>query len=151
MNRAASAAEVSYLATDLRSYRFRVEGPGVRKPLLMTLDQLRGLPLTTATVPISCVEGWSVTRTWEGVRVRDLLKAAGARPGASVTVESVEANGLYRTSQLNPDQAQASNTLLAFRVNGETINVDHGYPVRLIAPNRPGVLQTKWVHRLVIT
>ncbi|WP_148668402.1 molybdopterin-dependent oxidoreductase, partial [Streptomyces sp. WAC05950] len=26
--------------------------------------------------------------------------------------------------------------------------LDHGYPARIIAPNRPGVLQTKWVGRL---
>jgi DMSO/TMAO reductase YedYZ molybdopterin-dependent catalytic subunit len=39
-------------------------------------------------------------------------------------------------------------TLLAYAVNGETLNLDHGFPCRLIAPNRPGVLQTKWVARI---
>ena len=39
-------------------------------------------------------------------------------------------------------------TLLATRLNGQVLDADHGYPVRLIAPDRPGVLQTKWVQRV---
>lgn len=41
-------------------------------------------------------------------------------------------------------------TLLALRVNGEVLDPDHGYPARIIAPNRPGVLQTKWVTRIEV-
>jgi DMSO/TMAO reductase YedYZ molybdopterin-dependent catalytic subunit len=41
-------------------------------------------------------------------------------------------------------------TLLALRLGGERLHLDHGYPVRLIGPARPGVLQTKWVSRLVM-
>ena len=43
-----------------------------------------------------------------------------------------------------------ADTLLALEVDGETLAIDHGYPLRLIAPNRPGVNQTKWVTRLVV-
>ena len=39
---------------------------------------------------------------------------------------------------------------LALEVNGETLHLDHGYPIRLIGPNRPGTMQTKWVNRLVV-
>ncbi|MFG1708610.1 molybdopterin-dependent oxidoreductase [Nonomuraea sp. M3C6] len=35
--------------------------------------------------------------------------------------------------------------MLVLKINGRTLDADHGYPVRLIAPNRPGVMQTKWV------
>jgi len=37
-----------------------------------------------------------------------------------------------------------------YELNGGPLAVDHGAPLRLIAPNRPGVLQTKWVRRLDI-
>jgi DMSO/TMAO reductase YedYZ molybdopterin-dependent catalytic subunit len=86
---------------------------------------------------------------WDGVRVRDLLAAAGARPGARVRVESFERVG-YGTSHLSAEQAADRDTLLALRANGETLHLDHGFPVRLIGPNRPGVQQTKWVARLVV-
>ena len=48
-------------------------------------------------------------------------------------------------STVNGRQLADHDTLLALRVDGEVLAVDHGYPIRLIAPNRPGVLQTKWV------
>ena len=41
-------------------------------------------------------------------------------------------------------------TLIALGLGGEALSIDHGYPARLIAPNRPGVLQTKWVSRLEV-
>jgi DMSO/TMAO reductase YedYZ molybdopterin-dependent catalytic subunit len=40
--------------------------------------------------------------------------------------------------------------LLALLVNGEELHIDHGFPVRLMAPNRPGVNQTKWLERVVV-
>ena len=45
---------------------------------------------------------------------------------------------------------QDPDTLLAYEVNGETLDLDHGYPLRLIGPNRPGVMQTKWLYRMVV-
>jgi DMSO/TMAO reductase YedYZ molybdopterin-dependent catalytic subunit len=40
--------------------------------------------------------------------------------------------------------------LVALRLNGAVLHLDHGYPCRLIAPNRPGVLQTKWLAALTV-
>ena len=42
-------------------------------------------------------------------------------------------------------------TLVALQLNGSPLDIDHGYPARLIAPNRPGVLQTKWLIRIEST
>ena len=122
----------------------------VETPFELTLDEIRSLPRHRAVLPIACVEGWSSTRTWDGVRVRDLLARAGAPPDADVRVESLQAHRSYRTSVLNAEQAADADTLLALEVDGETLAIDHGYPLRLIAPNRPGVNQTKWVTRLVV-
>jgi DMSO/TMAO reductase YedYZ molybdopterin-dependent catalytic subunit len=40
--------------------------------------------------------------------------------------------------------------LIALKLNGQTLDLDHGYPCRLIAPTRPGVLQTKWLARIEV-
>ena len=82
--------------------------------------------------------------------MRDLLAMAGASHDAEVRVESLQQNRSYRTSDLNPWQAHDPDTLLALLVNDEVLALDHGYPVRLIGPGRPGVMQTKWVTRLVV-
>jgi DMSO/TMAO reductase YedYZ molybdopterin-dependent catalytic subunit len=126
-------------------YRLVVEGPD---RLELTLADLAQFPQRTERLPISCVEGWSAEGTWTGVRLGDLLAAAGLPRDTRVTVESLQTGGLYRVSTVSPPHARNPRTLLALRLNGEQLAPDHGYPVRLIAPNRPGVMQTKWVTRV---
>ncbi len=130
-------------------YHLEVSG-AVRSPLSLSLDEVRAMPLASSVLPISCVEGWSTSATWRGVRVRDLLDRAGAAEDATITVESLEQHGGLRRSVLYQSHARDSLTLLALELNGEPLHIDHGYPLRLIAPNRPGVEQTKWVARLVV-
>ena len=146
VNRTAAAAHVLTTARD-PGYRLQVVGP---RPFTLTLAELRAFPRHTVRLPITCVEGWSADAVWHGPRLRDLLDAAAIPPGATVQVESLEARGGYRTSEVAPPHARDPLTLLATGLNGEDLGLDHGYPARLIAPDRPGVLQTKWVHRVVM-
>jgi DMSO/TMAO reductase YedYZ molybdopterin-dependent catalytic subunit len=131
-------------------YRLEVAG-AVLTPLSLSLAELQGMPQSTSVLPISCVEGWSTSATWRGVRVRDLLDRAGAAPDATITVESLEQHGGLRRSVLYDNHARDPLSLLALELNGEPLHIDHGYPLRLIAPNRPGVQQTKWVAHLEVT
>jgi len=148
VNRTAATAGVVGAARS-PDYRLRVEGK-VRRSLAFTRDELRALPQHEATLPIACVEGWSTSQRWRGVRVRDLIERAGAASEAEVRVHSLQRRRLYRFSDLNRWQAHDPDTLLALEVNGEALDIDHGYPLRLIGPNRPGVQQTKWVTRIVV-
>ncbi|WP_431999534.1 molybdopterin-dependent oxidoreductase [Streptomyces sioyaensis] len=145
VNRTAAAAGVGGITAE--AYRLVVAGP---RPYTLTLAELRALPQHEVELPIACVEGWSASARWTGVRVLDLLAGAGATAHARVRVESLEPKGGYRVSELGREHAHDPLTLLALRVNGEELHPDHGYPARLIAPNRPGVLQTKWVGRLEV-
>ncbi len=148
VNKTAAAARVLAPARD-PAYRLAIEG-AVARPVALSLSDLQALPQREATLPIACVEGWSASARWRGVPVRDLLALAGAGPRAEVTVESLQPSGLYRSSTLNPGQTADADTLLALALGGEPLHIDHGYPARLVGPNRPGVSQTKWVHRLVV-
>jgi DMSO/TMAO reductase YedYZ molybdopterin-dependent catalytic subunit len=85
------------------------------------------------------------------VRLSDLMALVGADPDrATVLVESLQAGGRYRASTVPPEHTRDPLTLVALRLGGEPLHLDHGYPARLIAPNRPGVLQTKWVGRITV-
>lgn len=138
VNRTAAAAGITVTA----GWRLEVVTPqGIRT---YTLDELNALPQTTAELPIACVEGWSASATWTGIPIRDLTG------GHDLRVISLERNGLYATSMLPAEHTSDPETLLALRLNGETLSLDHGYPCRVIAPSRPGVLQTKWVRRLEV-
>jgi DMSO/TMAO reductase YedYZ molybdopterin-dependent catalytic subunit len=151
VNKTAAAARVIGVARD-PAYRLVVDGAVARR-LELTLDDLRALPGRAATLPIACVEGWSESVRWRGVQVRDLLALAGVDPGArvEVAVESLQPSGLYRASVLNHVQARDPDTLLALEIDGEPLHIDHGFPARLVGPARPGVAQTKWVSRLVVS
>jgi DMSO/TMAO reductase YedYZ molybdopterin-dependent catalytic subunit len=141
-----SQISAAALAAD---YTLEIVGK-VRTPLQLSLADLRAEQLAEEDLPISCVEGWSTSARWRGIRVRDLLDRAGAAHDAHVRVESLQSSGGYRSSVLRPNFTRDGRTLLALELNGEQLHLDHGYPVRLIAPNRPGVHQTKWVSRLVV-
>ncbi len=96
------------------------------------------------------MEGWSASARWEGVRLVDLLDRAGAPGSAFVRVVSMQKRGAYRVMEMGPHYARDPLTLLALRLNGEVLSPDHGFPARIIAPNRPGVWQTKWVWHIEV-
>ncbi len=133
-----------------RSPDYRLTVVGRERMLTFTLAELRALSQHEAELPITCVEGWSASARWRGVRVRDLMAMVGADDDAHARVESLQPAGSYRTSDLNHVQAHDRDALLALDLNGEPLDIDHGFPVRLIAPNRPGVMQTKWVKTLQV-
>ncbi len=148
VNTSAAAAQVTRLATD-PGYRLRITGPGGTR--LLTVADLDALPQHTASLPIACVEGWSADALWSGVRMADLVALVGVPEGdAQVLVESLQRGSRYAASVLAPAHTRDPLTLLALRLHGEVLALDHGYPARLIGPNRPGVLQTKWVAALTV-
>ncbi len=124
-------------------YRLEVMGP---RPFMLTLAELEALETEQKSLPIACVEGWSVLGHWTGPRLLDLVTRAGGSGDSHVHVLSVQEAGPDHDSKIFGPQLRAA--LLATHLNGQRLPLDHGYPVRLIAPNRSGALQTKWVGRL---
>ena len=118
-----------------------VEGDEV----LLRREELLDLPLRTAQLPIACVEGWSTSQSWTGVPLGTLAEAVGSLDAGSVFVESLQPSGAFSTMSLTDDQLRAPRTLLALRVNGADLSLDHGFPARMIIPAAPGVRNTKWV------
>jgi DMSO/TMAO reductase YedYZ molybdopterin-dependent catalytic subunit len=150
VNRTARAAGVTEAALD-PEYRLAVEG-GVETPLSLSLDELRALPQRSADLAITCVDGWSATGSWRGVPLGEVLRMAGAGLGATAEVVSLQrAGAAYSTSIVDAPHVADPETLLALELNGEPLALDHGFPVRLVAPNRPGVMQTKWVTRVIVS
>ena len=147
INKSAKAAGVTASATD-PAYRLAI-AYGDRSLSLARAD-LAAMTQRTSGLPIACVEGWSAHGEWTGVRLRDLLDLVGAPRGATVEVTSLQASGPFRVTHLPGQFADDDLTLIALGLDGEALSIDHGYPARLIAPNRPGVLQTKWVSRLEV-
>jgi len=118
-------------------------------PVRLSRDELLAMEQHTAHLPIACVEGWSTgNQAWTGVRLRDLARLAGISHPASVVVDSLEEAGTFRHAVLSAGQIMDPDSLLALRVNGADLSLDHGYPARVIVPASPGVHNTKWVASL---
>jgi DMSO/TMAO reductase YedYZ molybdopterin-dependent catalytic subunit len=58
---------------------------------------------------------------------------------------------VLRQATLTGDQVAAEESLLALKVNGADLSLDHGFPARIIVPALPGVHNTKWVGKLVFS
>lgn len=131
-----TAADASITAAD-EQWRLTILTPTGSRSL--TLAALNALPQVDVRLPIACVEGWSVWADWQGVRLRDLTG-----PASEVVVSSPD-RGTYGSSRVDASTLERDDTVLALRLNGEPLALDHGAPARLIAAGRPGVLQTKWI------
>ncbi len=128
------------------SWRLELRTPTARRQL--TRGELLALPQHTSDLAIACVEGWSTgVQRWSGVRLIDLARLVGAVDAFSVLVESLE-DGAFSSAALAYNQIRDPLSLLALRVNGAEISLDHGYPARVIVPAAPGVHNTKWVSRM---
>lgn len=136
-----TAAEAGVLdAAVAASWQLTVHGP---RPFALDLAAFEALPAVEHDFPLACVEGWSASARWRGPRLLDLVRRAGGDENSRVRVSSLERGGSYRSSiVVGPQLTQA---LLATHLNGQRIPLDHGYPTRLIAPDRAGVLNTKWL------
>ncbi len=149
VNKTARSAGVVGVAMS-SSWRLVVEG-NVTTLLSLSLEELRAMEQRDADLVIACVDGWSAAGRWRGVPLRDLLDMAGAPAEASATVTSLQRSGAaYASSEVNAGQLRDPDTMLAFELNGTPLHIDHGFPARLIGPNRPGVHQTKWVASVVV-
>lgn len=145
VNRTAAAAGITADQVGA-GYRLTVAGS---RTVDLTLAELTALPQQTVELPIACVEGWSQLATWTGVRLADLLALTDDRAFGEVRMVSFDA-GPYGRSVVPRPLALHPDTLIALSLNGEVLDHDHGFPARLIAPNRPGALQTKWLTRIEV-
>jgi DMSO/TMAO reductase YedYZ molybdopterin-dependent catalytic subunit len=92
---------------------------------------------------------------WGGVRLRDLLRAAGLRPGAAHVAGHGGDPGMVPTAapvirSIPLSKAMEENTLVAWAMNERPLPFIHGYPLRLVVPGWVGSASTKWLHTLMV-
>lgn len=126
-------------------WQLQVRGP---REFTLSLADVEALAVHESRIPLNCVEGWSVGADWSGASLLEIVRRAGGNADSVVRVHSLQKGG-YNTSEIFGPQL--SKALLATHLNGERLDVDHGYPLRLISPNRAGVLNTKWLSRIEVS
>jgi DMSO/TMAO reductase YedYZ molybdopterin-dependent catalytic subunit len=136
----------SFPAVPRDKYRLQVAGL-VDRPLNLTLDDIESMPSTKLVKNFQCVTGWSVPGVhWEGVKLSDVLDAAGVQPGAgAVAFDSYDGAD---TESLTLYQARLPDAIVAYRMLGAPITTEHGGPVRLYVAPMYGYKSLKWLRSI---
>jgi hypothetical protein len=144
VNKTAGQAGVRDLAMN-PNWSLAVTGPQTYR---LSLADVEAMATAEEDLPITCVEGWSIGAHWTGIRLLDVVRRAGGSADSTVEFVSLQPHGAFnRSTMAGP---QVTHALLATHLNGERLDVDHGYPLRLIAPDRAGVLNTKWLKAVTV-
>ena len=111
------------------------------------------LPRPSGT-PWSPTGGMGCPR-WTGVRLRDVLAAAGVKPGAVHVAGQGGDFGVVATAapvirSIPLAKATEEHTLIAWDMNEKPLPKVHGYPLRLMVPGWVGSASTKWLHTLTV-
>ena len=128
----------------------------VAHPLTFTYDELLAMPLYEQYVTIACVSNLVGDHLvgnalWTGVRLKDVLEAAGVQPGATQIVgRSVDdfSVGFPTAWAMAPER----EPMIAVGMNREPLPANHGFPARLIVPGLYCyVSATKWLASIELT
>ena len=155
---------------DLRGWKLVIDGE-VHKQLALSMDDLERFPQVTMDVVLECAgngrslfspevsgtpwqRGAVACSEWTGVRLRDVLQAAGLKPSAVYTGNYGEDVPNDRSEPFSRGipigKAIDEHTLIALKMNGEVLPAAHGFPARLIVPGWIGSAMQKWLNRIWI-
>ena len=151
-------------------WKLTVDGE-VQTPLSLTLDELKRMPKHTVTVTLECAgngraffdppvagiqweRGAVGTARFAGARLADVLKKAGVKS----TGQYVAMNGADKPMGKMPDfirnapmkKALDADTILAYEMNGESLPILHGFPLRAVIPGWEGAYSVKWLTNIQV-
>jgi DMSO/TMAO reductase YedYZ molybdopterin-dependent catalytic subunit len=132
---------------DLSQWRLTVEGD-VATPLQLAYEQVLAMPEIEREVLLICPGVFANYGRWKGLSLKVLLKRADARKGVThVTFYGPE--GVYqKTERFTLDEVMTDKVFLAHGVNGETLPVRNGFPLRLVAQDHYGYEWVKYVDKV---
>ena len=133
---------------NLQTYRLTIDGE-VENPQRLDWNQIKRLPRIESVSDFHCVEGWSVLDLkWEGIQFKTVIDLAKPKPEAKhVTFECADG---YTTS-LSMNELAGNDVLLAYRLSGQPLEPGHGFPLRLIVPDKYAYKSALWLTRIRFT
>ena len=133
---------------DADTWNLQVMPRGGGLPITLSMDDIHALPRHEQIIDFKCVEGWSVVTQFAGARFSDFTAkfAPGSEKASYVGMATPDDQyyvGLDTPSAMHPQ------TLLAYQMNGEDLEDEHGAPLRLVIPVKYGIKNIKRIGRIV--
>ncbi len=133
------------------TWQLTVDGQ-VDHPFTLSYQEMLAQPLKQQYESLMCISNdvggqYMSNALWEGVPLVDLLNKAGLKAGATKIVFHAAddyADSIHLAKAIEP------TTLLAVRMNGETLPQEHGFPVRMLVPGIYGMKHCKWLTRIEV-
>ncbi|MFE3634972.1 molybdopterin-dependent oxidoreductase [Streptomyces sp. NPDC059168] len=145
---------------DATTWRLRVHGRGVSRPVELSFDDLLRRDLVERDITLTCVSNevggpYVGTARWTGARLADLLAECGVRPpsrgGPADQLVARSVDGMTIGSPVE-DVMDGRDALLAVGMNGEPLPFEHGFPARMVVPGLCGFVSAcKWITDIELT
>ena len=135
------------LNLDLKTYRLALTGM-VDRPLSLSYADLKQLPVTSEVILLICSGVFADTAEWTGVPLSVLMDQAGVQPGFQ-TVRFRSVDGYWGT--LEREDFKPEDVIIAYKVNGDELPPEHGYPMRIAIRDIYGSKWVKWVNQIEFT
>ena len=125
----------------------------VDNPIKLTLAELRAMPSRTQITRHDCVEGWSAIGKWKGVPLTQVLALAKPQEKAKFAVfhcaDPMEDDGSHKYYEsIDLEDAHHPQTILAYEMNGATLPVANGAPIRVRVERQLGYKMAKYIMRI---
>lgn len=128
--------------TDLAKWDFKIFGQ-VDEPVRWTWEEFLKLPTKTITADIHCVTRWTkLDTTWEGVPAKELLSHFNLKPEAKFVLAHSEYGF---TANMPLDVFLDDDVLLAYKYDDKPLELEHGWPLRLLVPKKYFWKSAKWI------
>jgi DMSO/TMAO reductase YedYZ molybdopterin-dependent catalytic subunit len=137
---------------DAGSWQLAVNGAGVEHPFTLSYQDLITLPAVEQITTLECISnviGGNLmsSASFQGVRLKDLLARAGVKAGS--TKVAFHAADRY-TDSIHLSKALDPMTLLVYKINGQPLPEEHGFPARMIVPGIYGMKHCKWITQIEV-
>ncbi|MBN0043474.1 molybdopterin-dependent oxidoreductase [Streptomyces actuosus] len=145
---------------DVATWRLRLHGKGVRRPVTLSFDDLLRRPAVERDITLTCVSNevggpYAGNARWLGVFLKDLLAECGVEPpsrgGPADQLVARSVDGMTIGTPVE-EVMDGRDALLAFGMNGEPLPFAHGFPVRMVVPGLYGFVSAcKWIEDIELT